>query len=121
MPNSWLPALDIRKIKVGARNYLQIRRVAPLMVKVTARNVNTGAYVGQGAQIPLLTVQDQKKLRLSISVPEAYTGYLKVGDMIGFNVVSLHGERFKAKISRMSGALDLKLRSERVELDVIEF
>jgi membrane fusion protein (multidrug efflux system) len=99
------------------QDYLQIR--APFDGKVTARNVNTGAYVGQGAQIPLLTVQDQKKLRLALSVPEAYTGYLKVGDMIGFNVVSLRGETFKAKISRMSGALDLKLRSERVELDVI--
>ncbi|MFV8343635.1 efflux RND transporter periplasmic adaptor subunit [Flavobacterium sp. XS2P39] len=99
------------------QSYLQIR--APFNGKVTARNVNTGAYVGQGAQVPLLTVQDQKKLRLSVSVPEAYTGYLKVGDWIGFNVVSLRGDEFKAKISRMSGALDLKLRSERVELDVL--
>lgn len=99
------------------QSYLQIR--APFNGKVTARNVNTGAYVGQGAQVPLLTVQDQKKLRLSVSVPEAYTGYLKVGDWIGFNVVSLRGDEFKAEISRMSGALDLKLRSERVELDVL--
>ena len=99
------------------QNYLQIR--APFNGKVTARNVNTGAYVGQGAQVPLLTIQDQKKLRLSVSVPEAYTGYLKVGEVITFNVVSLRGETFQAKISRMSGALDLKLRSERVELDVI--
>lgn len=105
-----------REIK-SMQGYLQIR--APFDGKVTARNVNIGAYVGQGAQIPLLTIQDQKKLRLSISVPEAYTGYLKVGDVIDFNVVSLRGETFKAKISRMAGALDLKLRSERVELDVV--
>jgi RND family efflux transporter MFP subunit len=105
-----------REIKI-MQNYLQIR--APFNGKVTARNVNTGAYVGQGAQVPLLTIQDQKKLRLSVSVPEAYTGYLKVGEVITFNVVSLRGETFQAKISRMSGALDLKLRSERVELDVI--
>ncbi|MFV5695276.1 efflux RND transporter periplasmic adaptor subunit [Flavobacterium sp. LB3P122] len=105
-----------REIKI-MQNYLQIR--APFNGKVTARNVNTGAYVGQGAQVPLLTIQDQKKLRLSVSVPEAFTGYLKVGEVITFNVVSLRGETFQAKISRMSGALDLKLRSERVELDVI--
>ncbi|MFV5687997.1 efflux RND transporter periplasmic adaptor subunit [Flavobacterium sp. ZT3R25] len=105
-----------REVKI-MQNYLHIR--APFNGKVTARNVNTGAYVGQGAQVPLLTIQDQKKLRLSVSVPEAYTGYLKVGEVITFNVVSLRGETFQAKISRMSGALDLKLRSERVELDVI--
>ena len=99
------------------QSYLQIR--APFKGKVTARNVNIGAYVGPGASTPLLTLQDQKKLRLSVSVPEAYTGYLKFGDPINFGINSLRGELFTAKISRLSGALDLKLRSERIELDVI--
>jgi membrane fusion protein, multidrug efflux system len=99
------------------QSYLQIR--APFSGKITARNVNTGAYVGQGATTPLLTLQNQNKLRLSASIPEAYTGYLKVGDEISFTVSSLRGEIFKAKISRMSGALDERLRSERIELDVI--
>lgn len=99
------------------QGYLQIK--APFSGKVTARNVNVGAYVGQGAQAPLLTVQDQKKLRLAVAVPEAYSGYLKVGDELGFKVAALRGKIFKAKIGRKSGALDLKLRSERVELDVL--
>ena len=99
------------------QSYLQIR--APFNGKVTARNVNTGAYVGQGASTPLLTLQDQNKLRLSASIPEAYTGYLKIGDEISFTVNSIRGEIFKAKINRMSGALDERLRSERVELDVL--
>ncbi len=99
------------------QNYLQIR--APFNGKVTARNVNTGAFVGQGSQIPLLTVQDQQKLRLAISIPEAYTGYLKLGNELTFTVVAMPGETFKAKISRMAGALDLRLRAERIELDVI--
>lgn len=99
------------------QSYLQIK--APFSGKVTARNVNVGAYVGQGAQAPLLTVQDQKKLRLAVAVPEAYSGYLKVGDELGFKVAALQGKVFKAKIGRKAGALDLKLRSERVELDVL--
>lgn len=98
------------------QSYLQIK--APFSGKVTARNVNVGAYVGQGAQAPLLTVQDQKKLRLAVSVPESYAGYLKVGDELVFKVAALQGKIFKAKIGRKAGALDLKLRSERVELDV---
>ncbi len=109
---------SVREIQVN-QSYLQIR--APFTGIVTARNVNTGAYVGpagKGSDLPLLTVQDQRKLRLSVSVPEMYTGYLKNGDEIGFTVRSLPSEDFKAKIQRMSGALDLRLRSERVEMDV---
>lgn len=109
----------VREIQVN-QGYLQIR--APFTGIVTARNINTGAYVGpagKGSDLPLLTVQDQKKLRLAVSVPEMYTGYLKNGDEIGFNVRSLPNDNFKAKIQRMSGALDLRLRSERVEMDVI--
>ncbi|MXN90628.1 efflux RND transporter periplasmic adaptor subunit [Flavobacterium sp. Sd200] len=99
--------------------YLQIR--APFDGVVSARNVNTGAYVGpagKGSDLPLFTIQDQKKLRLAVSVPEMYTGYLKNGDEISFSVRSLPNQTFKAKITRMSGALDLRLRSERVEMDV---
>ncbi len=98
------------------QSYLQIR--APFNGKVTTRNVNIGAYVGQGVQEPLLVVQEQSTLRLAVSVPEAYTGFLKLGDHLNFKVSSLKGESFNATVSRMSGALDTKLRSERVELDI---
>ena len=110
---------SVREIQVN-QSYLQIR--APFTGIVTARNVNTGAYVGpqgKGSDLPLLTVQDQKKLRLAVSVPEMYTGYLNDGDEMSFTVRSLPNDTFKAKIQRMSGALDLRLRSERVEMDVI--
>ncbi|MES2487940.1 MAG: efflux RND transporter periplasmic adaptor subunit [Bacteroidota bacterium] len=102
------------------QSYLQIR--APFDGVVSARNINTGAYVGpagKGSELPLLVIQDQKKLRLAVSVPEMYTGYLKQEDEISFTVGSLPSQVFKAKIQRMSGALDLRLRSERVEMDVI--
>ncbi len=100
--------------------YLQIR--APFDGVVSARNINVGAYVGpagKGSELPLLVIQDQQKLRLAVSVPEMYTGYMSQGDEISFSVGSIPNEVFKAKIQRMSGALDLKLRSERVEMDVI--
>lgn len=100
------------------RGYLEIR--APFSGVVSARNVNLGAYVGpsgKGSELPLLTIQEQSKLRLSVSVPEIYTGYLKAGDQMSFTVKSLP-DTFNAKVKRMSGALDLRLRSERVEMDV---
>lgn len=102
------------------QGYLQIR--APFDGVVAARNVNLGAYVGpagKGSELPLFTIQEQNKLRLSVYVPELYTGYLRNGDEISFNVKSMPGQTFKAKVARMSGALDSRLRSERVEMDVI--
>ena len=101
------------------RGYLEIR--APFDGVVAARNVNLGTFVGpagKGSDLPLLTIQQQDKLRLAVSIPELYTGYLHQGDEMSFSVKSLP-ETFKAKITRMSGALDLKLRSERVEMDVL--
>ena len=100
------------------RSYLEIR--APFDGVVAARNVNLGTFVGpsgKGSDLPLLTIQQQDKLRLAVSIPELYTGYLHQGDEMSFNVKSLP-DTFKATIQRMSGALDLKLRSERVEMDV---
>jgi len=101
------------------REYLEIR--APFDGVVSARNVNLGAYVGpagKGSDLPLFTIQEQTKLRLAVAVPELYTGYLKQGDNMKFTVKSLPGILFDANIQRLSGALDLRLRSERVEMDV---
>ncbi|MBT1705522.1 efflux RND transporter periplasmic adaptor subunit [Chryseosolibacter indicus] len=101
------------------RNYLVIR--APFDGIITVRNVNPGAYVGpsgKGSEFPIFTLQQQKKLRLVVSIPEAYTGYLDQGSEVAFKVRSLPAETFKAKVVRMAKALDLKLRSERVEFDI---
>jgi RND family efflux transporter MFP subunit len=101
------------------KGYLQIR--APFDGVISARNVNPGAYVGpsgKGSDLPLFTIQQQDRLRLSVYVPEQYSGYLKDGDELTFGVKSLPGQKFSAKIARMSGSLDSHLRSERVELDV---
>ncbi|HSZ32250.1 MAG TPA: efflux RND transporter periplasmic adaptor subunit [Puia sp.] len=101
-------------------NYLQIR--APFNGVITARNVNPGAYVGpsgKGSEFPLFNLQEQKKLRLVLSVPEAYTSYLSQKNAVSFTVKSLPGQPFKAVINRLSGSIDSRLRSQRVEMDVI--
>jgi membrane fusion protein (multidrug efflux system) len=97
-------------------DYLQIR--APFDGVVTARNVNLGAYVGAGGSTPLFVIQDQKRMRLVISVPELYTGGLSNKDEVTFSVKAVPNQKFKAKVMRLAGALDEKLRSERLEMDV---
>jgi RND family efflux transporter MFP subunit len=102
------------------RNYLQIR--APFDGIITARNVSAGAYVGptgKGSDLPVFTLQEQKRLRLAVSVPESYTGVLNNKNEISFTVKAYPGENFTARIARLAGALDSRLRSQRTEMDVI--
>ena len=99
--------------------YLQIR--APFDGIVTLRNINLGTYVGPaagGGNQPLFVIEDHKRLRLVISVPESFTGGLNNKGEVTFTIKELQGEKFTAKIERLAGSLDNTLRSERLEMDV---
>lgn len=101
------------------KSYLVIR--APFDGTVTARNVNIGAYVGpsgKGSEFPALILQQQETLRLVISIPESYSGYLKPDDEVTFTARSVPSEIFKGKLTRLSGALDIRLRAQRAEADI---
>jgi len=100
-------------------NYLEIK--APFDGVITTRNVNLGAYVGPAGKStdPLFVLQNQKKLRLVVSVPEANTGGVNTKTQVTFSVSAFPNQKFTAKVSRVAGALDEKLRSERLEMDVL--
>ncbi|HEY0770800.1 MAG TPA: efflux RND transporter periplasmic adaptor subunit, partial [Sphingobacteriaceae bacterium] len=121
--NSDLANLDAAKATYKElseiRNYLVMR--APFSGTITNRNVHPGAYVGpsgKGSELPAFTLQQNKQLRLVFSVPEAYTSYLGTGDTVRFKVRSNPSQVFSARIKRMAGALDARLRSQRIELDI---
>ncbi|MFY0255261.1 efflux RND transporter periplasmic adaptor subunit [Chitinophaga sp. 30R24] len=102
------------------RNYLEVR--APFSGVISARNVSAGAYVGpagKGSELPIFTLQEQKRLRLVVSVPEAYTSYLHNHSEVTFKVRSLNNREFKGRVVRLAGALDIMLRSQHTEVDVI--
>jgi membrane fusion protein (multidrug efflux system) len=104
----------------AAKNYLEIR--APFAGIITAKNVSPGAYVGptgKGSEFPLFTLQEQKRMRLVVSIPEAYVGYVNNRTEIEFSVKAYPNQKFKAKVKRLAGALDSRLRSERIEMDVV--
>lgn len=115
-----LEAVKASQREVTANNdYLQMR--AQFSGVITARNVSAGAYVGpsgRGSEMPVFTLQEQKRLRLVVSIPDAYVNSLRHQSEVEFTVKSMPNEKFKAKVTRLSGALDNKLRAERVEMDV---
>ena len=101
------------------KNYLELR--APFSGVISMRNVNLGAYVGpsgKGSDLPIFVLQEQKKLRLVISVPEAYTDFINKKGEVKFTVKALPNQVFVAKVARLAGAVGDRLRSERVEMDV---
>jgi RND family efflux transporter MFP subunit len=104
---------EIRNIN----DYLVIR--APFSGIITDRSVDLGAYVGPMSKSPLLIIENNQKLRLNLSVPEANTPYIKIGDTIRFYVRSQPQIKHMALVSRKSGSLDAKLRSEKMEADFI--
>jgi len=101
------------------QGYLEVR--APFDGVVSSRNIYPGAYAGpagKGSSIPLLTVQEQAKLRLVVAVPEATTAYFRQKDTVHFTVQTLPGQEFTASISRLAGSLDMQFRTEQLEMDV---
>ncbi|WP_343660396.1 efflux RND transporter periplasmic adaptor subunit [Chryseobacterium sp.] len=101
------------------KNYLQIR--APFSGNIAMRNVSAGAYVGpsgKGSDLPMFSLVQQDRLRLVVNVPESYTGLLNRNGEIKFSIQSIPGETFTARVSRFAGALDNKLRSQWIEMDV---
>ncbi|WP_026970018.1 efflux RND transporter periplasmic adaptor subunit [Algoriphagus terrigena] len=116
---NWESAKAAFREITDTKAYLEIR--APFSGVITARNVSPGAYVGpsgRGSEFPLFTLQELDKLRLVVNVPELYAANLMKDNSVSFTVQSIPGRDFTAQVSRLAGALDDRLRSERIEMDV---
>jgi membrane fusion protein (multidrug efflux system) len=101
------------------RNYLTVR--APFDGIISERNVHPGAYAGpagKGSDMPMLRLEQEGRLRLVVAVPEIHTGSLNPLEEVQFQVKAFPSDTFKAQIKRLSGKLDLKTRSELIEIDV---
>lgn len=100
-------------------DYLVIR--APFSGVISQRNIHPGTYVGPGArgsELPMFRLEEQAKLRLAVAVPEAYTDDLQQAGAVRFTVRSLPGDTFNARVARVAGSLDTKLRTEMLEMDI---
>jgi membrane fusion protein (multidrug efflux system) len=100
-------------------SYLTV--TAPFDGVITERNVHPGALVGPAQKSedrPMLVLEQQIKLRLVIDVPEVYSNQLSGHSLVRFHVSTLPGKIFKGTISRSAGSLNMKYRSEAIEVDV---
>jgi membrane fusion protein, multidrug efflux system len=97
------------------QSYLTI--TAPFDGTITERLAHPGTLVGP-ATGPLLELEQQKRLRLVVAVPESELPLVKRGDAVTFTVPAYPGRSFTAEVSRLSGSVDPKTRTTAVELDV---
>jgi RND family efflux transporter MFP subunit len=99
-----------------------LRITAPFSGVVTERNVHPGALVGPaggpGTATPIVRIDESRRLRLVIPVPEAYTAGVTNGTSLTFTVASYPGQTFAGVVSRISQSVDVATRTMAVELDV---
>lgn len=99
------------------QDYLNIR--APFDGMIIQRNVSPGALVapGKGTDLPMLILQDTRKLRLEVYIPEDYVDKVDLKQPVKFTFNAMPGQEQTAKISRSANALG-SMRSEAIEIDV---
>jgi RND family efflux transporter MFP subunit len=95
---------------------------APFVGVITQRNFFPSDYVraaneGSG-HLPLLTIQRTDKMRVVVQVPDRDVPYCHPGNQAYVEVDALPGEKFAAKVSRISQTEDAQTRLMHVEIDV---
>ena len=109
---------DRARIRVYAQNEAYLKITAPFSGVITERNVHEGSIVGPSSAQPLLRIQEIGRLRLVVYVPESAVGGIKIGEKVKFIVPAYPGELFPGTVARLAYALDPKMRTMPVELDV---
>lgn len=98
------------------QQYLNLR--APFDGTVMDKNVSVGALVGENSTIPLFSIVQNNRLRLTVAIPEKHSRAISKNTKASFTVSALPGQVFHASLSRNAGFLQQKLRSVNAEFDV---
>jgi len=102
-------------------NYLVIK--APFDGIIKERNVHPGALVGpddgKSGHPPLLILDNEKKLRVTVAVPEVYSSEIEKKSTIKFTVSAFPEKVFTAGMGREAGSLTEHIRSILIEFDYI--
>jgi RND family efflux transporter MFP subunit len=97
--------------------------IAPFDGIVTARYADPGALVqsaatAQSSALPIVTLSDNTKLRITAYVEQRDVPFVHVGDPVDITDASDRSRTVAAKVSRTAGALDPKTRTLLIEMDI---
>lgn len=99
-------------------NYLVLK--SPFDGQVNLRNFHTGAYVSAQQKQPILSLHTPDKLRLEFAVPEEYAALVKDKDSVEIHLKNQSDNAYKLPITRRSGSLEQKMRSEYFEATYLD-
>ena len=91
---------------------------APFDGVVTARNIDTGQLIDQGAAKELFHMQAIHTLRVYTNVPQPYSQSAKLGAKIDLTFPEHPGKTYQGKLVRTADAIDPVSRTLLVEIDV---
>jgi RND family efflux transporter MFP subunit len=101
------------------RNLQAFEKVyAPFDGVVTARAVDTGQLIDQGAGKELFHLQAIQTLRVYTNVPESYSPDVKRGAKIDLTLSQYPGKTYQGTLVRTADAIDPVSRTLLVEIDV---
>jgi RND family efflux transporter MFP subunit len=91
---------------------------APFDGVVTARNIDTGQLINQGAGAELFHMQAIQTLRVYANVPQLYVDTAKRGLKLDLTFPEYPGKIFQGTLVRTSDSIDPASRTLLVEIDV---
>jgi RND family efflux transporter MFP subunit len=94
------------------------RVYAPFDGVITARNIDTGQLIDQGAGRELFHIQAIQTLRVYANLPQAYSQKVKRGAKIDLTFAERVGKVYQGTLTRTADAIDPASRTLLVEVDV---
>ncbi|HMF35153.1 MAG TPA: efflux RND transporter periplasmic adaptor subunit [Isosphaeraceae bacterium] len=112
---------NLQRAKVMV-SYTRIESPFDGVVTFRGDGIHPGAFIrsaADGISEPLLAVATNDRMRTIVQVPDPDVPFCNVGDPANIKIDALGGRIFKGKVSRMADAEDLKDRTMRVEIDLL--
>ena len=96
------------------------RIIAPFDGEVTARTTDIGQLIAAGAANDpgLFTVSDVHRLRIYVSVPQAYAAQIHAGQNVSLTVPEYPGRTFLATVASTAGAIGAQSGAQLVEAQI---
>ena len=107
---------QISEIEAKGEPQLYFDILSPIAGTVMMRHVSLGDYVKEGSA--LFQVTDLSSLWVMFDAYESDLPWIKLGDRVDFNLQSIPGNSFSAKVTYIDPILDSKTRVSKVRVEV---
>jgi multidrug efflux system membrane fusion protein len=90
--------------------------VAPFAGDIVKKNVEPGSFVGPGTTV--FAVANTETVKIIVGVPDTTVRSIRLGQPVDVTVDAFANRSFRARISRIASAADLKTRNFEVEVAI---